>query len=104
MAEIRPIRAWRYNSELGSNIESLTSPLFDVVSEKQRLALYKNPFNSIHLSVPLTPEPAARAARTLATWKDDGTLLQDRLPGIYVYYQYFKMAGSPKLHCRKGII
>jgi uncharacterized protein (DUF1015 family) len=104
MAEIRPIRAWRYNSELGSNIESLTSPLFDVVSEKQRLALYKNPFNSIHLSVPLTPDPAVRAARTLAAWKDDGTLLQDRLPGIYVYYQYFKMAGSPKLHCRKGII
>jgi uncharacterized protein (DUF1015 family) len=104
MAEIRPIRAWRYNSDLGSNIESLTSPLFDVVSEKQRQALYKNPVNSIHLSVPLGPDPAGRAAATLSQWKKDGTLVQDHLPGIYVYYQYFKMAGSPKEHCRKGII
>jgi uncharacterized protein (DUF1015 family) len=104
MAEIRPIRAWRYNNELGNNIESLTSPLFDVVSEKQRLALYKNPFNSIHLSVPLPPDPAKRAAQTLAQWKEDGTLIQDHLPGIYVYYQYFKMPGSSQEYCRKGII
>ena len=104
MAEIRPIRAWRYNNELSNNIESLTSPLFDVVSEKQRLALYKNPFNSIHLSVPLPPDPAKRAAALLDQWKEDGTLLQDHLPGIYVYYQYFKMAGSSKEYCRKGII
>ncbi len=104
MAEIRPIRAWRYNDDLGSNIESLTSPLFDVVSEKQRQVLYKNPFNSIHLSVPLPPQPATRAAATLQQWKDDGTLLQDRLPGLYVYYQYFKMPGSAKEYCRKGII
>jgi uncharacterized protein (DUF1015 family) len=104
MAEIRPIRAWRYNNELGNSIESLTSPLFDVVSEKQRLALYKNPFNSIHLSVPLPPDAAKRAAQTLEQWKEDGTLIQDHLPGIYVYYQYFKMPGSTQEYCRKGII
>ena len=49
MAEIKPLRAWRYNRELGSNMEALTSPLFDVVSEKQRQTLYKNPHNSIHV-------------------------------------------------------
>ena len=40
MAEILPIRPWRYNPELTVQIEELTSPLFDVVSEKQRKALY----------------------------------------------------------------
>ena len=34
MAEIKPLRAWRYNESLAENIEVLTSPLFDVVSEK----------------------------------------------------------------------
>jgi uncharacterized protein (DUF1015 family) len=104
MAEIQPLRAWRYNQELGRSIESLTSPLFDVVSERQREALYKNPNNSIHLSVPLGPDAALRAAATLHQWKSNHTLVQDPLPGIYVYYQYFKMTGSAKEYCRKGII
>ncbi len=103
MAEILPIRAWRYNSELAP-IENLTAPLFDVVSEKQRAALYQNPFNSIHLSVPQGPNAADRAKKLLTEWKANKTLIQDKLPGIYVYYQYFKLAGSQKEFCRKGFV
>src|SRR6267154_2295313 len=102
MAEIRPIRAWRYNDAL--NIDDLTSPLFDVVSEKQRRALYQNRFNSIHLSVPEGPHPADQAAQLLIQWKANRTIVQDRLPGIYVYYQYFRLAGSPTEYCRKGFV
>lgn len=102
MAEIRPFRAWRYNEKLSANIEALTSPLFDVVSDKQRRALYQNPLNSIHLSVP--ERGADVASHLLAKWKVDEVIRQDTLPGIYVYYQYFKMAGSPKMLCRKGFI
>lgn len=104
MAEIRPFRAWRYHPELGKQIDNLTSPLFDVISEKQRKILYQNPFNSIHLSVPLEPQAADRAHDLLNQWKHDGTILQDALPGIYVYYQYFKLPGAPKEYCRKGFI
>lgn len=102
MAEIRPFKAWRYNEKLSANIEELTSPLFDVVSDKQRRALYQNPLNSIHLSVP--EKGSDVAARLLEKWKVDEVIRQDVLPGIYVYYQYFKMAGSPKPLCRKGFI
>lgn len=102
MAEILPIRAWRYNRELSTNIDSLTSPLFDVVSEKQRKALYQNPYNSIHLSVPAGN--AGEAALLLKKWKAKGILEQDNLPGIYVYYQYFTMPGSHDELCRKGFI
>lgn len=104
MAEILPIRAWRYNHELAQNIDTLTSPLFDVVSEKQRKALYQNPLNSIHLSVPQQPMASDRAAALLAEWKNNGVIKQDALPGIYVYYQYFKLPGSSKEFCRKGFI
>lgn len=104
MAEILPIRPWRYNPSLSGDLDALTSPLFDVVSEKQRKALYQNPLNSIHLSVPEGPDPTNRAAALLDKWKSDKVLVQDRLPAIYVYYQYFKLAGDSKEYCRKGFI
>jgi len=104
MAEIKPFRAWRYSTELTGDIESLTSPLFDVVSEKQRENLYQNPHNSIHLSVPRGNDPFVGAGKLLQQWKNDGTIKQDNLPGIYVYYQYFSLAGSTKTYCRKGFI
>ena len=52
MAEIKPFRAWRYNQDTIEDICELTSPLFDVATEKQKSALYCNPCNSIHLSIP----------------------------------------------------
>jgi uncharacterized protein (DUF1015 family) len=102
VAEIKPIRAWRYNQQLTKDIESLTSPLFDVVSEKQRKKLYQNPFNSIHLSVPRGS--AEDANHLLNRWKVEGVVIQDNLPAIYVYYQYFKLAGSTREYCRKGFV
>lgn len=102
MAEILPIRAWRYNRELAHQIDSLTSPLFDVVSEKQRKALYLNPYNSIRLSVP--EGSADEAAALLAEWKQKSIIEQDKLPGIYVYYQYFTLPGTHTEICRKGFV
>jgi uncharacterized protein (DUF1015 family) len=104
MAEIKPIKAWRYNDQIVNDIGSVTAPLFDVVSDKQRAALYQNPLNSIHLSVPQQPDAAGRAQKLLDTWKRDSVILQDKLPGIYVYYQYFKLAGIAKEYCRKGFV
>ncbi len=104
MAEIKPIRAWRYNDQIINDIESVAAPLFDVVSAKQRAALYRNPLNSIHLSVPQQPNAADRAKNLLAEWKRNSILVQDKLPGIYVYYQYFKLSGDSKQYCRKGFV
>ncbi|MVN75690.1 DUF1015 family protein [Hymenobacter sp. HMF4947] len=107
MAEIQPVRGWRYNPALLTQIDDVVSPLFDVVSVRQREALYQQPLNSIHLSVP-RPEgglpPHAAAARRLAEWQAAGVLRQDELPGIYVYYQYFRLPGSRRERCRKGFM
>lgn len=103
MAEILPIRPWRYNVELSKEIDALVAPLFDVVSERQRQHLYQNPLNSIHLSVP-EHLGADGASALLSDWKARGVLRQDRLYGIYVHYQYFRLHGSPREYCRKGFI
>ncbi len=104
MPEIKPFRAWRYNQNLSTAIDDLTSPLFDVVSEKQRKALYQNPYNSIHLSVPHGVDSANHAHHLLDQWKASGVIMQDKLPGIYIYYQYFTLYGSSKELCRKGFV
>lgn len=104
MAEIKPLRAWRYNSAIQKNIDKLVSPLFDVVSESQRAALYEEEFNSIHLSVPRGDDSVMDAAKRLINWKKDGVIQQDELPAIYVYYQYFTLPGSEKERIRKGFI
>ena len=104
MAEIQPLRGWRYNPTLSTNIDAYVSPLFDVVSAKQREALYRNPLNSIHLSVPRAEDPGAAASTRLRAWQADGVLRQDELPGIYAYYQYFRLPGSARAYCRKGFM
>ena len=104
MTDIQPVRGWRYNPVLGADIDAYVSPLFDVVSTKQRQALYRNPFNSIHLSVPLTDDPAGAALERLRDWQRTGILVQDALPGIYAYYQYFRLPGSSREYCRKGFM
>ncbi|MGD2186374.1 MAG: DUF1015 domain-containing protein [Desulfobacterales bacterium] len=104
MAEIKPFRAWRYNPSLSENIGDLTSPLFDVASEKQRQALYGNPLNSIHLSIPRGHEPAKNAASVIKKWKQENYIVQDETPGIYVYYQFFSLPSDPQQYCRKGFV
>jgi uncharacterized protein (DUF1015 family) len=104
LAEIQPVRGWRYNPALSADIDAYVSPLFDVVSAKQRAALYQNPLNSIHLSVPQADDPAAAALTRLREWQASGVLRQDELPGIYAYYQYFRLPGSTREYCRKGFM
>jgi uncharacterized protein (DUF1015 family) len=104
MAEIIPFRAWRYSDMLMKNISDLTSPLFDVASERQKRALYGNPYNSIHLSIPAGESPADNAARILEQWRTENCLRHDTDPAVYVYYQYFRLPGDPKQYCRKGFI
>lgn len=104
MAEILPFKGWRYNEQLSQKLELLTAPLFDVVSSKQRELLYQNPLNSIHITVPTGQNPARHAREILADWKASGVLMQDTLPAIYVYYQYFRVPGEHEERCRKGFI
>ena len=101
MAEILPFRAWRYNTDVVPDIRKSLSPLFDVVNAEQLAELYREPNNSIHVSVPQSLEAATGKWRD---WQRSGVVRQDPLPGIYAYYQQFHLWGQPKIYTRKGFV
>ncbi|MEK6799175.1 MAG: DUF1015 domain-containing protein [Planctomycetota bacterium] len=102
MAEIAPFQALRYDfSRLGGNLSTLIAPPYDVLesTEKDRL-LAGNGRNVVAVDLPHLPpkstgppEVYAQAARRLASWRADGTLVRERNPALYLYHQDFSFAG-----------
>ena len=72
MPEVRPFRALRYAVE---PLDALVAPPYDVISDEQRLEyLARSPYNVVHLTLPESPEDAARL---LGEWRADGVLVED---------------------------
>jgi uncharacterized protein (DUF1015 family) len=78
MAEVRPFRALRYAVP---DLEAVVAPPYDVISDEQRRDfLARDPHNVVHLTLPDSEE---RAARDLADWQADGTLVLDPEPSYW---------------------
>jgi uncharacterized protein (DUF1015 family) len=71
MAEIRPFCALRYAA---GSLERLVAPPYDVISDEERREyLACDPHNIVHLTL---PDSEGDAARLLAEWRADGTLVE----------------------------
>lgn len=102
MAEIVPFRAIRYDAgRLSGDLSAVLAPPYDVLdqADKDRL-LARDPRNIVAVDLPYIPPKSAgpagvyeTAARTLRQWRDEGTLIQDREPSLYVYHQSFHHDG-----------
>jgi uncharacterized protein (DUF1015 family) len=87
----------------------MVSPPYDVISpEQQRMLLERDPRNVVRLDLPPI-EPGdqpddryRRAARTLASWRSDGTLHKDPRPSIYAYEQTYKVPGTATERTQRG--
>ncbi|WP_433888628.1 DUF1015 domain-containing protein [Streptomyces sp. CA-111067] len=87
-----PFRGLRYVPDRIGSLAAVTSPPYDVVvsPEGQRRLETADPHNVVRLILPDAETPVARhrkAARTLAGWIDDGVLVADPEPALYVYEQ-----------------
>src|SRR3954451_20217455 len=98
---IRPFRALRYRQEAVGDLRKVVSPPYDVISpQEQRTLLERDPRNVVRLDLP-SDEPGdapddryRRAARTLASWRSDGTLHKDPRPSVYVHEQVYRARGT----------
>ncbi len=102
MADVRPLRGIRYNSEAVGNLAQVVTPPYDVISEEAQARYYaRSPYNIIRLELGLD-EPGdttlnnryTRAAATYAEWRASSILLQDPTPCYYLYQQIFTYNGQ----------
>ena len=91
MADVRPFRALRYNTEKAGPMQDLACPPYDIISPQEREAfLARNGRNVIRLELPQEGEdPYQEAARTFAQWRQEGVLLEDMDEGFYLYEEEF---------------
>ena len=102
MAEVRPLRGIRYNTEKVGNIADVVTPPYDVISKEAQEAYYtRSPYNIIRLELgQTTPEDGplntvyTRAAATLAEWRLQQVLQEEAAPCYYVYAQTFTYEGQ----------
>lgn len=102
MALVRPFAAYRYASD-ELDITQLTSPPYDVVSDAERSQLLAaDSHNVVALELPsgpgdpTLPENRYQLAGALwDVWREQGVLVRDAEPAIYVLEQRFYLDGSP---------
>ncbi len=102
MADIRPFAGIRYAPDLRTQLASLVTPPYDVISPEAQAVYYeRHPDNVIRLELG-REEPGddalnnryTRAAATLADWRMQGVLRQEMQPALYLYRQRFHSGGS----------
>lgn len=102
MAIVRPFKAVRPRKDL---VEKVVALPYDVMDRKEAKAMAKgNPYSFLHISRseiefpssmdPYDPKVYKRARRNFDIFQDDGILIEDEKPMIYIYRQI--MNGNPQ--------
>lgn len=105
--EINPFCGWRF---AGKDLSGFLAPPYDVLSAEQKQRLLAGcERNIVAVDLPHVPPKEAgpdsvyaAAARQLAQWQADGTLVQDAAPAVYVYDQTYTWAG--RTHTRRALL
>jgi uncharacterized protein (DUF1015 family) len=94
MADVSTFRGIRYREDIA--LDDVVAPPYDVLSAAQAEALRaRSPYNAVRIDLPVPPGEAAddaayaRAAALFRTWRDEGVLVRDKLPGITVVDQTY---------------
>ncbi len=84
MADVRPLRALHYTSD----IDDVVAPPYDVIDAEQRAQLKRrSEHNVVEIDLPQGDDPYGHAAEVFAQWREDGTLTRDEEPAYWVLVQ-----------------
>ncbi len=107
MADVRPLRALRYNLAAVGSLADVIAPPYDVVGEGERERLVaRSPFNAVELDLPVAPagaDPYEHAAETLQEWILQGVLVQEREPSLWVLEQDYTGPDGAR-RTRRGLL
>jgi uncharacterized protein (DUF1015 family) len=98
MAEIQPLHAIRYDPRTAGALENVVAPPYDVIDDRIRDELTaKSPFNIVNIDLPVAEngdDPYFHATNLYDAWLQQGVLLKEREPTIWVMRQQFALGGQ----------
>ena len=107
MAEVRPLRALRFNPAAVGSLGDVIAPPYDVIGpERRRQLIARSPFNVVELDLPEGPggaDPYEHAAETLEEWTLQGILVAEREPALWALQQGFTGPDGAR-RTRRGIL
>jgi uncharacterized protein (DUF1015 family) len=88
MADVEPLRALHYDLQKTRGLQEVIAPPYDVIDAGQRARLAESSrYNVVNIDLPLGRDPYAEAARILTEWRQDGVVVQDETPALWVLEQ-----------------
>ena len=98
---LKPFRALRYDPGTVGPLDAVVSPPHDVVTPDRHEALVtSSPYNAVRL---LNPESPEEAARLLGAWQDEGALVREKEPAVWILEETFPgMDGGTRT--RRGLV
>jgi len=105
MAKVAPFKALRFNPQKLERLEDVVTPPYDIIDEKTQAAFQaRNPYNMIFLDISKSPgkgdnsEERYNSARDFFTkWQEEGVLIRDEKPTIYLYYIDYALPSGIRL-------
>jgi uncharacterized protein (DUF1015 family) len=88
MAQIEPLRALHYNLEKTGGLQDVIAPPYDVIDAAQRAELERrSPYNVVRIDLPQGGDPYQAAAEELVRWRQQGVIVEDDRPALWVLEQ-----------------
>jgi uncharacterized protein (DUF1015 family) len=91
MAEVQPLRTLRYDTRAVGSLEAVAAPPYDVIDDALRAELAgRSPFNVVEIDLPRGDnggDPYLHAQTTMEAWQQQGILVREREPAIWVLTQ-----------------
>jgi uncharacterized protein (DUF1015 family) len=104
MAKIEPLRALHYDLEKTGGLQDVIAPPYDVIDEAQRAELEgRSPYNVVRIDLPQSNEPYGAAAEELRTWREQGVIVEDEQPALWVLEQDYTGPDGQK-RTRRGFL
>jgi uncharacterized protein (DUF1015 family) len=105
MADVRPLRALRYNTAAVGSLDAVAAPPYDVIDEEQRAQLMaRSPFNVVEVDLPRADggDPYLHAQTTLEAWSQQGVVVREREPTLWAMTQEYSVPGRGERRIRCG--
>jgi uncharacterized protein (DUF1015 family) len=97
----KPFRALRYDEQRAGRLDDLVAPPHDVITpEMHEHLLAASPYNAVRL---VRPDDPGEAAKALRSWQEEGVLVREREPAVWILEEEFADADGNRRK-RRGLI